>query len=54
MGTFTIFFYAQLLFRNVEIGLNNSVADPEFPRGGDTSPPCVVGGAQIYDFTNFS
>ena len=49
-----IFFYAQLLFRNVEIGLNNSVADPGFPQGGDTIPPGVVGGAQTYDFTNFS
>ena len=52
MGTFTIFFYAQI--RNVKIGLNNSVADPGFPRGGDTNPPGVVGGAQTYDFTNFS
>ena len=54
MGKFTIFFYAQFLFRNVKIGLNNSVADPGFPRGGDTNPPGVVGGAPTYDFTKFS
>ena len=48
------FFYAQLLFRNVEIGLNNSVTDAGFPRGGDTNPPGEVGGAPTYDFTNFS
>ena len=50
MGKFTILFYAQILSKNVKIGL----ADPGFPRGGDTNPPGVVGGAPTYNFTKFS